>query len=160
MTESKLLGLQSDLRSGRSTTEQIMMLCFRWKLTLRGRTTYRHYRQPNLSTFLYSSNTTSWRLMRRDNNNNNVAILLVDYILRQSLVDEDRFTLKTANGRRHLTVTLTALAYADDVAIISDYASGAANTLRWLQFYSETIDLKLNASKTKVLHVGYESDPE
>ena len=44
-------------------------------------------------------------------------ILLIDCILRQSLVDEDGFTVKPANFRRHPAVTLTALAYADDVAI-------------------------------------------
>ena len=33
-----------------------------------GRVTCRHCRQPNLPNFLYSSNTTSWRLMRRANN--------------------------------------------------------------------------------------------
>ena len=87
-------------------------------------------------------------------------ILLVDYILRQSLVDEDRFTLKPTNGRRHPAVTVTALSYADDVAITSDSASGAESTLRRLQFHSEAICFKLNAAKTKVLHVGYDSDPE
>ena len=86
--------------------------------------------------------------------------MLVDYILRQSLVDEDGFTLKPANGRRHQAVTLTALAYAGDVAITSDSASGVESTLRRLQFHSEAIGLKLNATKTKVLHVRYESDPE
>ena len=40
-----------------------------WKLPLRGRITYRNCRQPKLPNFLYSSNTTSWRLMRRANNN-------------------------------------------------------------------------------------------
>ena len=38
---------------------------------LRGRITYRHCRQPKLPNFLYSSSTTSWRLMRRANNDNN-----------------------------------------------------------------------------------------
>ena len=42
-----------------------------WKLPLRGRITYRHCRQPKLPSFLYSSNTTFWRLMRRANNNDN-----------------------------------------------------------------------------------------
>ena len=78
----------------------------------------------------------------------------------QSLVDEDGFTLKPANGRRHPAVTLTALAYADDVAITSDSASGAERTLRRLKFHSEAIGLKLNAAKTKVPRVGYECDPE
>ena len=87
-------------------------------------------------------------------------ILLVDFILRQSLVDEDGPTLKPANGRRHLAATLTALAYADDIAITCDSASGGESTLRRQQFHSDAIGLKLNAAKTQVLHVGYESDPE
>ena len=62
-------------------------------------------------------------------------ILLIDYILRQSLVDEDGFMLKSANGRKHPAVTLTALAYADDVAITSDSASCAESTMRRLQFH-------------------------
>ena len=65
-----------------------------------------------------------------------------------------------ANGRRHPAATLTALAYADDVAITSDSASGAESTLRRLQFHSEAIGLKLNAARTNVLHVGHGSDPE
>ena len=89
-----------------------------------------------------------------------LLILLVDYILRQSLVDEDGFTLKPAIGRRYPAVTLTALAYADDVAITCDSASGAESALRRLQIHSEAMGLKCNAAKTKVLHVGNESDPE
>ena len=55
---------------------------------------------------------------------------------------------------------MTALAYADNVAITSDSASGDERTLHRLQFYSEAVGFKLNMAKTKVLHVGYESDPE
>ena len=83
-----------------------------------------------------------------------------DTRLWRSLVYEDGSTLKPANGCRHPAVTLTALAYASDVAITSDSASGAERTLRRLQFHSEAIEFKLNAAKTKALHVGYESDPK
>ena len=55
---------------------------------------------------------------------------------------------------------MTTLAYAYDVAITSDSASGAERTLHRLQFYSEAVGLKLSVAKTKVLHVGYESDPK
>ena len=103
---------------------------------------------------------TTSRVLQGDTLSPHLFILLVDYILRQSLVDEDGFTLKPANSRRHPAVTLTALACADDVAITSDSASGAESTIRRLQFHSEAIGRKLNAAKTKVLHVGYESDPE
>ena len=77
-------------------------------------------------------------------------LLQVDYILRLSLVDEDGSTLEPANGRRHPAVTLTVLAYADDVAIISDSTSGAEKTTFRLQFQLEAICLKLNAAKTNV----------
>ena len=68
--------------------------------------------------------------------------------------------MKPTNGRRHPAATLTALPYAEDVANTSDSASGVERTLRWLQFHSEAIGLKLNAAKPKVFHVGYGSDPE
>ena len=103
---------------------------------------------------------TTSGVLQGDTMSPHIFILLVDYILRQSLVDEDGFTLKPAIGRRHPVVNLTALAYANDIAITCDSASGAERTLHQLQFYSEAVGLKLNAAKTKVLHVGYESDPD
>ena len=103
---------------------------------------------------------TTSGVLQGDTLSPHLFILLVDYTLRQSHVDENGVTLKPANGRRHTAVTLTALAYVDDVAITSDSASSAERTSCHLQFHSEAIGLKLNAAKTKVLHVGYESDPE
>ena len=61
-------------------------------------------------------NTTSG-VLQGDTLSPHISILLVDYILRQSLVDEDGFTLKPANGHRHPAVTLTALTYANNVAL-------------------------------------------
>ena len=95
---------------------------------------------------------TTSGVLQGDTLSPHIFILLVDYILRQSLVDEDGFTLKTANGGRHPSATLTALAYANDVEITSDTTSGAERTLHQLQFYSEAVGLKLNAAKTNVLH--------
>ena len=201
VTESKLLEIQSGLRSGRSSTEQIMTLRFLIDAarTLKRSLTVvfvyyskafdsvdrraipvvlRHYGVPDPavadvmqlyhgSTAAFSTrfglaktfDTTSCAL-QGNTLSPHLLILLVDYILRQSLVDEDGFTLKPANGRRHPAVTLTDLAYADDVAITRDSASGAESTFRRLQFHSEAMGLKVNAAKTKVLRVGYESDPE
>ena len=70
-----------------------------------------------------------------------IFILLVFYILRQSLVNEDGLMLKPANYCRHTAVRLTALAYADDVVITNDSASGADRTLHQLQFHSEAMGL-------------------
>ena len=195
MTESKLLEIQSGFRSGRSTTEQIMTLCF---LLDAARTQKRsltvvfvdyrkafdsvdrraipvvlsHYGVPDPNVVdvmqLYHGSTaavstrfghtetfdTTSGVLQGQTLSPHLFILLVDYILRQSLVDVDGFTLKPANGRRHPAVILTALAYADDVAISSDSSSGAKSSLRRLQFHSEAISLKMNAAKTKVLFVG------
>ena len=79
---------------------------------------------------------TTSGVLQGDTLSHHLFILLIDYIPRQSLVDEDLFTLKPANGRRHPAVTFTAFAYADDVSITSDSASGAERTLRRLQFHS------------------------
>ena len=147
VTESKLLGIQSGNRSGRSTTEQIMTLRFlldaartqKRSLTVvfadNGKTfdsvdrraipvVHRHYGVPDpvvadvmqlyhgstaaVSTrfgLTEKSDTTSG-VLQRDTLSPHLLILLVDYILRQSLVDEDGFTLKPASGRRHPAVTL------------------------------------------------------
>ena len=101
----------------------------------------------------YMFDTTSG-VLQGDTLSPHLFILLVDYILRQSLVDENGFTLKPARGRRYPAVTLTAITYADDVEITSDSTSSAERTYHRLQFHSEAIGLKLNAAKTNVLHVG------
>ena len=108
--------------------------------------------------FTETFDTTSG-VLQGDTLSPHIFILLVDYILRHSLVYEDGSTLKPASGRRHPAVTLTDLAYACDVSITSDSASGAESAFRRLLLHSVAIGLKLNAVKTKVLHVGYESYP-
>ena len=201
VTESKLLGFQSGLRPGRSTTEQIMTLRFLLHAARRQKRSFtvvfveygkafdsvdrmaipvdlRHYGVPDpvvadvmqlyhcftavVSTFYGLTETfdTTSGVLPGYTLSPHLFFLLVDYILRQSLVDEDGFKLKPANGRRHPAVTLTALPNADDVASTSDSASGAEGTLRRHLFHTEAIGLKLNAAKTKVIHVGYESDLE
>ena len=59
------------------------------KLPLRGRITSRNCRQPKLPSFLYSSNTTSWRLMRRASNNNNNNVREEVLIPRVEIVRQD-----------------------------------------------------------------------
>ena len=128
MTESKLLGLQSGFRSGRSTTEQIMTLRFLHNTTQKRSLTVifvdygkafdsvdrreiqvalRHYGVPDpvvadmmqlnhdssaavLTRFGYTEtfDTTS-SVLQGDTMLPHILILLVYYILRQSLVNED-----------------------------------------------------------------------
>ena len=66
---------------------------------------------------------TTSSVLQGDTLSLHLFILMVDYILRQSLVDEDGSTLKQANGRRHPAVTFTALAYTDDVVIADSNGS-------------------------------------
>ena len=77
---------------------------------------------------------TTSGVLQGDTLSPHLFVLLVDYILRQSLIDEDGFALKPAKAHRHPAVTLTALAYADNVAIASDSASGAERTYVNLNF--------------------------
>ena len=190
MTGSKLLGLQSGFRSGRSTTEQIMTLRFLLdaaRTQKRSQTVVyadyskafhsvdrkaipvvlRHYGVPDpvvadvmqlhhgstaaVSTRFGLTETfdTPSGVLQGDTLSPRLFILLVYYILTQSLVDEDGSTLKPANGHRHPAITLTALAYAEDVAITSDFAIGAEKTLRRLLFHSEVVSLKLMQQKQK-----------
>ena len=152
VTESKLLGLQSGFRSGRSITEQITTLRFlldaarthKRSLTVvfvdygkafdsvDRRTipvVIRHYGVPDpavadviqlhqgstaaVSTRFGHKETfdTTSGVLQGDTLTPHLFILLVDCILRQSLVDEDGFTLMPANGRRYPAVTLTDIAY-------------------------------------------------
>ena len=75
---------------------------------------------------------TTSGVLQGDTLSPHLFILLVDYILWQSLVDEYGFTLKPASGRRLPAVTLTVLVCADDIAITSDSTSGDEGTLRCL----------------------------
>ena len=92
---------------------------------------------------------TTTSVLHGDTLSPHLFILLVDYILRQSLVDEDGFMLKPTNGRRHPAVTLTALAYADEVAITSDSVSCAERTLRRLQFLFRGDRFEIECGKNK-----------
>ncbi|KAL8611562.1 hypothetical protein ACOMHN_067246 [Nucella lapillus] len=52
-------------------------------------------------------------------------ITVLDSVLRQTLREEDGFTVKRRRSSRHPETKLCALAYADDIAIISDTPDGA-----------------------------------
>ena len=99
---------------------------------------YHGYRAAVSTSFgLAEAFDTTSGVLQGDTLSPHLFILLVDYIHRQSFVDEDWFALKPANGRRNTAVTLKALAYAEDSAITSESASGAEKTLRWHRFHSD-----------------------
>ncbi|KAL8605045.1 hypothetical protein ACOMHN_018846 [Nucella lapillus] len=52
-------------------------------------------------------------------------ITVLDSVLRQTLREEGGFTVKRRRSSRHPETKLCALAYADDIAIISDTYDGA-----------------------------------
>ncbi|KAL8562787.1 hypothetical protein ACOMHN_022662 [Nucella lapillus] len=82
----------------------------------------------------------------------------LDSVLRQTLREEDGFTVKRRRSSRHPETKLCALAYADDIAIISDTPDGAERTLHRLVLSTSHVGLEMSKPKTEVIHIG-DSDP-
>lgn len=86
-------------------------------------------------------------------------VIVMDYIMRMSLTDEDAYTVKCRMSRREPAVKLPALAYADDAALMSDSAEAAERQLHRFETISASVGLRLNAMKTEVMHVGDHARP-
>ena len=96
-----------------------------WMFPLRGRISYRHCRQPKLPNVLFSSSTTSGRLIRRANNNN---------VLRKTLLNNiDGITITPRRSSHYPAVRIGALVNADDIAITCDTIDQVENVLRRLE---------------------------
>ncbi|KAL8587252.1 hypothetical protein ACOMHN_013336 [Nucella lapillus] len=85
-------------------------------------------------------------------------ITVLDSVLRQTLREEDGFTVKRRRSSRHPETKLCALAYADDIAFISDTPDGAERTLHRLVSSASRVGLEISKPKTEVIHIG-DSDP-
>jgi sorting nexin-29 len=86
-------------------------------------------------------------------------IVVLDYILRRSLEEGDGYLVARRRSRRHPAVTITALAFADDIALTCGDPNAAQRALRRLCDEAERVGLVLNASKTEVMHVGLTDAP-
>ena len=101
--------------------------------------------------------TTTSGVLQGDTLSPFLFIILMDYILRQTLSDETGFVVRKSRGTRYPAKYIHALAYADDIALISESADSAESVLRNLELNSQQIGLSINEKKTKVLHLGYVS---
>ncbi|KAL8614931.1 hypothetical protein ACOMHN_059854 [Nucella lapillus] len=79
-------------------------------------------------------------------------------VLRQTLREEDGFTVKRRRSSRHPKTKLCALAYADDIAISSNTPDGAERTLHRLVSSDSRVGLEISKPKREVIHIG-DSDP-
>ncbi|KAL8572721.1 hypothetical protein ACOMHN_030303 [Nucella lapillus] len=85
-------------------------------------------------------------------------ITVLDSVLQQTLREEDGFTVKRRRSLRHPETKLYALAYADDIAIISDTPDGAERTFHRFVSSASRLGLEISKPKTEVIHIG-DSDP-
>ena len=86
-------------------------------------------------------------------------LVVMDYVLRRSLREEDSYLLAPRRSSRSLEVPLHALAYADDVALLCRDPAAAQRTLTRLCEEAARVGLEVNAKKTKAMHIGSESAP-
>jgi hypothetical protein len=86
-------------------------------------------------------------------------IVILDCVLRRSLKEADGYVVSRRRSRRHLAVTLAALAFADDIALACKDPEAAQRSLTRLCEEGARVGLIINAKKTEVLHVGVQRAP-
>ena len=88
-----------------------------------------------------------------------LIIVLMDYVLRRCLQEEDSYLLSPRRSPRHPAVPLPALAYADDVALLCRDPTAAQRVLKRLCEEGERVGLQVNGAKTEALHLGFRDAP-
>ena len=86
-------------------------------------------------------------------------LLVADYVLRRCLKEEDSYLLAPRRSSRSPAVSLPALAYADDIALLCRDPASAQRALTRLCEEAARVGLQVNGRKTKVLHVGHTDAP-
>ncbi|KAL8558244.1 hypothetical protein ACOMHN_040942 [Nucella lapillus] len=93
--------------------------------------------------------STSSGVLQGDTLSPFLFITVLDSVLRQTLREEDGFTVKPRRSSRHPETKLCALAYADDIAIISDTPDGAERTLHRLVSSASRVGLEIRKPKKR-----------
>ena len=81
-------------------------------------------------------------------------IVLLDYSLKMTLQDDVGFVVCKLNGRRHPTIHIGVLAYADDICLLAESIDDAKCSLHRLESFAAEIGLTINHNKTKTMHLG------
>ena len=103
--------------------------------------------------------TTTSGILQGDTLAPYLFIIVVDYILRQSLDKSytKGLTITQRRSSRHKSQHLTDLDYADDLALLSDLISDAQELLHSLEIAAEKVGLTLNEPKTECMILNADS---
>ena len=101
---------------------------------------------------------TTTRILQGDTLALFLCVIVVDYILRQSLdpIYDKGLTIKRSRSRRHRGLRLTDLDYADDLALTADQLCDAQDLLTSLKNAAARVGLLLNTKKTEYLTINEE----
>ena len=84
-------------------------------------------------------------------------IVLLDYALKKTLQDDVGLVVRKRNGRRHPTVYVGVLAYADDICLLAESIDDVKCSLHRLETSAAKIGLTINYNKAKAMHLGQAS---
>ena len=98
--------------------------------------------------------TTTSGVLQGDTLSPFLFVMVMDFVLRRSLREEDGFLVARRTSSRHPAIRLTCLAYADDVALICNDPAAAQRAVCRIAEEGERVGLHINIAKTEVLHVG------
>ena len=104
--------------------------------------------------------TTSSGVLQGDTLAPLLFVIILDYVLRHSLRDEDAYILQPRTCSRQPCVRISALAYADDIALMCSDPDAAQRTLSRLYAEGLKVGLKVSAAKTEVMHIGTMTSPD
>ena len=83
-----------------------------------------------------------------------IFIIIMDWVLRQSNIDDIGFTMIPRRSRRYPEETLSNLGFADDVSLLSNSVKNAQDQLDRVTQVAAEVGLIINPKKTKVLAVN------
>ena len=85
-------------------------------------------------------------------------IVVLDYALRTSILQNDEITLKQRRSRRDPVEYLSNLDYADDIALLEDTILAVQSLLLKVEKACQDVGQFLNAPKTKYMHLNPSND--
>ena len=85
-------------------------------------------------------------------------IIVLDYALRKAIDKSDGLTLSRRRSRRHPSVHLADLDFADDIVLIDESIREAERVLHKVELATQSIGLFLNVQKTKYMHMNSTSN--
>ena len=85
-------------------------------------------------------------------------IIVLDYVLRNTMSPDLGLTIHPRQSRRIPAVTVTDLDFADDLALVSDTVQQAEKLLHDLESAASAVGLSLNASKTEYMTLNISDD--